>query len=303
MSLPLSIGLILSYLLPMMHRQTPEQQCNVPAAPEGLGRDLPCADVDSGHTAMKRQLETSRLSRSNSFGSLGGLINFVSRLGREDVDGGSQSSDDGKNSAPSRRKNSTPSVDGSSSCCVPSGIGHDHDKRGEETQWQRQERSGGCTGDTGKTSTVALPLSFLFRSNARSAAARRPAVPRRQNSTPNILPSELQLSTPTADENTEAAAETPAIATALTSRRSSLFKHNSDSHLHEMIDDEDIDHVIALKLLLAEAKSEADVAGTQCATLMKKNAYLEQRLIQASSLSEFCIFHVVFGIDFFSLFQ
>ena len=262
-----------------MHRQTTGQQCNVPAAaaPEGLGRDLPCADVEnSGHTAMKRELETSRLSRSNSFGSLGGLINFVSRLGREDVesDSCSQVSGDVKKTVP--RKDATPSVD-----------------TAEEIQLQRQERSGECTGDAGNARTVSLPLSFLFRSNASSSA--RPAVPIRQNSTPNMMsPSELQLSTCTADENTEAGAEAPAIATTAASRRESLFKHNSDSHLHVLVDDDDIDYVVSLKLLLAEAKSEADVAGTQCATLMKKNAYLEQRLIQASSRSEFNSFYVGF---------
>ena len=151
---------------------------------------------------------------------------------------------------------------------------------------------------------IALPLSFLFRSNA-SSAARPAAVPIRQNSTPNMIsPSELPLSTSsTAGGKTRAVAQDPAIATTAASRRNSLFKHNSDSNLHEMIDDDDIDYVVSLKLLLAEAKSEADVAGTQCMTLMKKNAYLEQRLIQASSRSEFNSFYVGFGSDFFSLYQ
>ena len=108
-----------------------------------------------------------------------------------------------------------------------------------------------------------------------------------------MLPSELQLSTCSSEENAEAGVDAPTIATTAAFRRESLFKHNSDSHLHEMIDDEDIDHVVTQKLLLAEAKSEADVAGTQCAELMKKNAYLEHRLVNASSRSEFCIFHIV----------
>lgn len=219
---------------------------------------------------MKRQsqeFETSRLSRSNSFGSLGGLINFVSRLGREDVesDSCSQVSGDVKKAVP--RKDATPSENAAT----------------EDTKRQRKERSGECTGDAGNARTVALPLSFLFRSNARSESARRPAVPKRQNSTPNMLPSELQLSTCSFEENAEAGVDAPTIATTSAFRRESLFKHNSDSHLHEMIDDEDIDHVVTQKLLLAEAKSEADVAGTQCAELMKKNAYLEHRLVNASS--------------------
>ena len=239
---------------------------------------------------MKRQsqeFETSRLSRSNSFGSLGGLINFVSRLGREDVesDSCSQVSGDVKKAVP--RKDATPSENAAT----------------EDTKRQRKERSGECTGDAGNARTVALPLSFLFRSNARSESARRPAVPKRQNSTPNMLPSELQLSTCSSEENAEAGVDAPTIATTAAFRRESLFKHNSDSHLHEMIDDEDIDHVVTQKLLLAEAKSEADVAGTQCAELMKKNAYLEHRLVNASSRSEFCIFHIVFDIDIFSLLQ
>lgn len=78
----------------MMHGQTTEQQCNFPAMPDGTGRGgfHARADVEPSCTTMKRQaLETNRLSRSNSFGSLGGLINFFSRIGRDEVDSDSSS--------------------------------------------------------------------------------------------------------------------------------------------------------------------------------------------------------------------
>jgi len=235
----------------MMHRQPTEPRNT--SAVEGLASAPPCAD-SGGRTPAT---EPGRLGRSSSFGSLGGLINFVSRLGKDDIDCQSTDERKGKAAPPCKKASVAASaaddVDDSDSSSSDSSDADENKYR----ELRRRERLESGVG------TAALPLSFLFRST-------RPAAPARQNSTPNVLSSELM----------QTAADDGATAT---SRRESLFKHNSDSHLHAMIADDDIDYVVSLKLLLAEAKSKADVTGMQCAELMKKNTYLEHRLVGASS--------------------
>lgn len=56
-----------------------------------------------------------------------------------------------------------------------------------------------------------------------------------------------------------------------------MKKHNSDSHVgFDGLDDDDIDYVVQLKLMVAEAQSEADAAGVHIATLTKQNQHLQQ---------------------------
>lgn len=54
-----------------------------------------------------------------------------------------------------------------------------------------------------------------------------------------------------------------------------------------VVDEEDIDFVVSLKLLLAEAKSDADAASVENASLVKETVRLEHCLEATTSRSEF----------------
>ena len=75
-------------------------------------------------------------------------------------------------------------------------------------------------------------------------------------------------------------------------RRRGMKKNLSDSHVTTALelDDDDIDYVVQLKMMVAEAKSEADAASVHISHLTKQNrhlqqinAHLQERVINGSS--------------------
>ena len=217
------------------------------------------AAVESGrdrHGNVDGQRRGSMGARSLSARSVGSFRSLLSSLGGKSDMGDRDSGDD---SSLSSFEGGRPKSDSSLSSDDDMELPFDNSRR------RRRTRSGsGSVGRVGGRSPTAMAI------NAAGAPSRR-------RSTGHL-----------------SSAADPIMASTNTSRRrrGKMKKNLSDSHVTTALelDDDDIDYVVQLKMMVAEAKSEADAASVHISHLTKQNrhlqqinAHLQERVISGSS--------------------
>ena len=215
------------------------------------------AAVESGrdrHGNVDGQRRGSMGARSLSARSVGSFRSLLSSLGGKSDMGDMDSGDD---SSLSSFEGGRPKSDSSLSSDDDMELPFDNSRR------RRRTRSG--SGSVGR-----------MASGRSTPTAISSGAPRRRRSTGHL----------------SSAADQIMASTNTSRRRRGMKKNLSDSHVTtdlELVDD-DVDYIVQLKMMVAEAKSEADAASVHISHLTKQNrhlqqinAHLQERVISGSS--------------------